>query len=98
MDAAGFIGNAVARQLISQGVQVVAVVKPGTNRTSEAFRLKNFEATVVECDLKEVELLPKLIKEKEYDAFYQFAWDGLDKESFLDYEKQIDGIKDNEIC
>ena len=91
--AAGFIGNAVARQLISQGVQVVAVVKPGTNRTSEAFRLKNFKATVVECDLKEVELLPKLIKEKEYDAFYQFAWDGLDKESFLDYEKQIDGIK-----
>ena len=67
--AAGFIGNAVARQLISQGVQVVAVVKPGTNRTSEAFRLKNFKATVVECDMKEVELFGNPLAQKRCGLF-----------------------------
>lgn len=91
--AAGFIGNAVARRLIDQGVHVVAVVKPGTSQSAEAFRLKDLDATVIECDLKEIENLPKLIDVQGYDAFYQFAWDGVDKEAFADYERQIDGIR-----
>ena len=91
--AAGFIGNAVARRLIDQGVHVVAVVKPGTSQSAEAFRLKDLDATVIECDLKEIENLPKLIDVQRYDAFYQFAWDGVDKEAFADYERQIDGIR-----
>ena len=91
--AAGFIGNAVARRLIGQGVHVVAVVKPGTSQSAEAFRLKDLDATVIECDLKEIENLPKLIDVQGYDAFYQFAWDGVDKEAFADYERQIDGIR-----
>ncbi len=91
--AAGFIGNAVARRLIDQGVHVVAVVKPGTSQSAEAFRLKDLDATVIECDLKEIENLPKLINVQGYDAFYQFAWDGVDKEAFADYERQIDGIR-----
>lgn len=91
--AAGFIGNAVARRLIDQGVHVVAVVKPGTSQSAEVFRLKDLDATVIECDLKEIENLPKLIDVQGYDAFYQFAWDGVDKEAFADYERQIDGIR-----
>ena len=91
--AAGFIGNAVARRLIGQGVHVVAVVKPGTSQSAEAFRLKDLDATVIECDLKEIENLTKLIDVQGYDAFYQFAWDGVDKEAFADYERQIDGIR-----
>ncbi len=91
--AAGFIGNAVARQLISQGVHVVAVVKPGTVQSEEAFRLKDLDAPVIECDLKKIENLPKLIGGQNYDAFYQFAWDGVDKGAFADYERQIDNIR-----
>lgn len=91
--AAGFIGNAVARQLINQGIHVVAVVKPGTAQSEEAFRLKDLDAPIIECDLKEMENLPKLLSEQGYDAFYQFAWDGVDKEAFGDYERQIDNIR-----
>lgn len=90
--AAGFIGNAVARELIKRGIKVVAVVKPETAKSEEAFRLKDFEATVVECDLKEMEVLPQLIADREFDAFYQFAWDGTDKEALLDYNRQIANI------
>ena len=80
--AAGFIGNAVARELMGQGVQVTAVVKPGTLQGEEAFRIKDLKASIIECDLKEIENLPNLINERDYDVFYQFAWDGVDKEAF----------------
>lgn len=93
--AAGFIGNAVARQLLEQGIHVVAIVKPGTYMSNEAFRLKDFNTTIIECDLKEIARLPQIMYDQEfgYDAFYQFAWDGVDKESFADYDRQIDNIK-----
>ena len=91
--AAGFIGNAVARQLINQGVSVLAVVKPGTSQNTEAFRLKDLEAVIVECDIKEIENLLQIVKTRGFDVFYQFAWDGIDRESFENYDRQIDGIK-----
>lgn len=91
--AAGFIGNAVARQLVKQGVHVVAVVKPGTAQSKEAFRLKDLNASIIECDLKEMEKLPQMLCERNYDVFYQFAWDGVDKEAFADYDRQIDNIR-----
>ena len=90
--AAGFIGNAVTRQLIEQGVSVVAVVKPDTGKSKDAFRLNGLNIPVIECDLKETERLPELIPEHNYDAFYQFAWDGLNREALLDYKTQVDNI------
>lgn len=91
--AAGFIGNAVARQLIRQGVCVIAVVRPGTLKSEEAFRLLDLEAPVIECDLREIDTLPELLGEVEYDAFYQLAWDGVDAQGILNYERQIDNIR-----
>lgn len=91
--AAGFIGNAVVRQLIEQNVNVVAVVKPGVMESEEAFRLKGLDIPIVECDIKNIEKLPELLAEKEYEVFYQLAWDGVDKDAFLDYERQIDNIR-----
>lgn len=90
--AAGFIGNAVVRQLISHGIDTTAVVKPGIYQSEEAFRLKGLDIPVIECDLKAMEKLPEMIRDRGYDVFYQFAWDGVDKEAFLDYERQIANI------
>lgn len=90
--AAGFIGNAVIRQLIAQGVSTIAVVKPDSAKSQEAFRLNGLNIPIIECDLKEIEKLPKLINGRNYDAFYQFAWDGLSKEALLNYKTQIDNI------
>lgn len=91
--AGGFIGNAVARYLIGQGVKVTAVVKPGTTYSQEAFRLKGLNAHIIECDLREMNRLPDMVRRQKYNAFYQLAWDGLDKDSMLDYKQQIDNIK-----
>lgn len=91
--ASGFIGNAVARYLIDQGVEVIAVVKPGASHSEESFRLRGLSTRVIECGLNEMKCLPRMVGSQGYDAFYQFAWDGVEKEAMLDYKRQINNIK-----
>jgi len=91
--ASGFIGNAVARYLIDHGVEVTAVVKPGAFCSEEAFRLNELKAPIIECGLNEMKRLPSMVGDRDYDVFYQFAWDGLDKEAMLNCGRQIDNIR-----
>ena len=93
--ASGFIGNAVARYMMNHGITVIAIVKPGAAESNEAFRLRDFNAPVIECDLKDIKKLPDLLDEWGigYDAFYQFAWDGVDREGMADYKRQMENIE-----
>lgn len=69
----GAIGMALIQCLADNGIDVVAVVRPGSAR---ADRIRESEhVSVVYCDLKELNKLPSLI-EGGADVFYHFAWDG----------------------
>ena len=69
----GAVGMALIQCLSDNGIDVVAVVRPGSAR---ADRIKESEhVSVVYCDLKELDKLPSLI-EGGADVFYHFAWDG----------------------
>lgn len=69
----GAIGMALIQCLADNGINVVAVVRPGSAR---ADRIRESEhVSVVYCDLKELDRLPSLI-EGGADVFYHFAWDG----------------------
>ena len=69
----GSIGLALINELVSNGVEVVAVVRPGSRR---ADRIKTSDMVKrVDCDLSELNKLPKLIREGA-DVFYHFGWDG----------------------
>ena len=69
----GAIGMALIQCLADNGIDVVAVVRPGSAR---ADRIRESErVSVVYCDLKELDKLPSLI-EGGADVFYHFAWDG----------------------
>lgn len=69
----GAIGMALIQCLSDNGIDVVAVVRPGSAR---ADRIRESEhVSVVYCDLKELDRLPSLI-EGGADVFYHFAWDG----------------------
>lgn len=91
--AAGFIGNAVAKQLLCRGIEVTAIVKPQAMEGEEAFRLKNLSCPIIECDIREMNKLLDLISDRNFDTFYQFAWDGTDNQAMLNYDRQIDNIK-----
>lgn len=69
----GAIGMALIQCLADNGIDVVAVVRPGSAR---ADRIRESEhVSVVYCDMKELDRLPSLI-EGGADVFYHFAWDG----------------------
>lgn len=89
---AGFVGSAVVRELISRGVDVTVVVRPGFDRNRNG-RLNGLNITLVECDIAEIHTLLRKLKSRNYDVWYQFAWDGLFGEPLLDYTTQIANIK-----
>lgn len=68
--ANGFVGKAVAQYLITQGVDVYAVVR------KKATHLDGLEGChMIECDLSDYKNLWKQLPQ-EADAFFHFAWSG----------------------
>lgn len=89
---AGFVGNAVVKEMLAHDVEVWAVVRQGFLKRIEQSRLAGLPVHIVECDLQNILQLPQLISERGFDAWYQFAWDGLFGEELLNYHKQVDNI------
>jgi nucleoside-diphosphate-sugar epimerase len=90
---AGFVGNAVVREMLRNGIEVTAVVRPGFIKNKTNSRLDGLDIRLVECDITNITELTKKIDERGFDTYYQFAWDGLFNEPLLDYTTQIMNIK-----
>ncbi len=69
----GAVGVALIEELVHNNWEVAAVVRPFSHRISSI--PKHTRVKVVECDIAELETLPRLLEEN-YDAFYHFAWEG----------------------
>lgn len=89
---AGFLGSALVRELLARKTEVTAIVRPSFDSTKNS-RLHNLDVQIIECDLKEISKLAQLIPQRDFDVWYQFAWDGLFHEQLLDYTAQINNIK-----
>lgn len=89
----GFVGSSVVEALLSHGIEVCAVVKPGFEESLEQFRLKDLNAIIVECDLREVSQLRNRLPWNYADAFYQLAWEGLSGEVMTDYSVQLMDVR-----
>ncbi len=73
----GTIGMALINELVNNGVEVVAVVRPNSTRSSRI--VENSKIKKVECDLSELDKLPEILEKEnisDIDTFYHFAWDG----------------------
>ena len=69
----GAIGVALIQEYISHGIDVVAVVRPNSNRKENIPCSEHVQ--VVECDLSKLTMLPNLLA-KPCDVFYHLGWDG----------------------
>ena len=56
--ASGFVGSAVARQLLNDGLVVRALVRRGSNRSN----LKGLDVEVVEGDIRDAKLLQQAMQ------------------------------------
>ncbi|MFI3254586.1 MAG: NAD-dependent epimerase/dehydratase family protein [Eubacteriales bacterium] len=85
--ANGFVGAAVVKELVKQGVAVTAVIR---NESSDLQRLKEIEGiTYVFCPLNQLKTLPSLLTERDFDLFYHFAWDGAAGEARANTQLQL---------
>lgn len=86
--ATGFIGKFVVRELLSKGVQVLAVVRPISPQKGSVP-----EGTkVVECELKEFGQLPELISDRDIDAVFHTAWQGVSDSDACNQSVQIQNL------
>jgi nucleoside-diphosphate-sugar epimerase len=88
--ATGMIGSALIRQLIDDGIEVYAVIRPNSTKINNL--PKSDKITIVECDVDNMLTLTKYIP-KGIDVFYNFAWNGTYGESRFDSYLQNQNIK-----
>ena len=87
--ANGFIGGAVCRELLKQGIEVTAVVR---NKESLAYLAEYDNLKIVEAQLAEyLDIEDKMPRET--DVFYHFAWEGAYGPILGDYRQQIKDIE-----
>lgn len=70
--ATGMLALALMRRLTHEGYGIYAVVRPNSCRIKNIPQQDNI--TIVECDINDIEKLPKMILEK-CDVFFHFAWE-----------------------
>lgn len=90
---AGFVGSALVKELVSEGVDVFVIVRPGFTAKGTNKRLEGLPVHIVECDLQNLSSLPDILGEAAFDVWYQLAWDGLSGEQLRDYKLQLMNVQ-----
>lgn len=70
----GVTGNALVRLLVDSGVEVSALVRPGSQRKGNLPMSPLLHT--VECGMDEYFQAESLLQDKAWDAFFHLAWDG----------------------
>lgn len=85
--ASGFIGKSITKKFINEGKTVYAVVRD-INKIAD---IKHYNGLIpIVANLNQYKNLYEVIQDKNVDAFYHFAWDGVFGEAFKDYRRQLD--------
>lgn len=88
--ATGFVGSWVVRELLRQGVEVIAVVRKNSTNQSA---LDGLDVRQVLCDLTDMARLPQLVEDRDIDTFYHFAWQGVSDADARDAEIQLSNVR-----
>lgn len=86
--ANGFIGTHLVNCALEKGVEVFALIFPGTKCNFVRSNLLH----IIEIDIRNITNLPKIINIRGFDCFYHFAWIGVYEPDSLDYEIQTSNI------
>ncbi|MCI1245319.1 MAG: NAD(P)-dependent oxidoreductase [Bacilli bacterium] len=84
----GFIGTNLTNYALNHGVEVFALVFPGTVCSFVSSPLLH----IIPFDLQKASSLPNLINERGFDCFYHFAWIGVFGKESADYITQTSNI------
>lgn len=88
--ATGMIGASMIQQMVQDGIQVTAIIRPNSKKRSNL--IDHALVDVVECDVKDLLTLKGTLS-SDYDTFYHFAWDGTYGDSRNDAFMQEENVK-----
>lgn len=88
--ATGFIGKFLLRELLSQGVEVIAVIRKNSNNFA---MISSLPVRVIECDLVAMRNLPQLISDRDIDTVFHIAWQGVSDADARNEEVQLQNLK-----
>lgn len=89
--ATGFVGGWLVKELVSRGVEVIAVVR---SEESDMTVLQQYDnVRIVVCPLDEITTLPLLIFDNDVDVFYHFAWAGTSGMDRADVRMQLRNVQ-----
>lgn len=85
--ANGFVGGAVVRELIANGIEVIALDREGNCGNIPE------QAKFIPHELSESTKLPEVISDRDIDVFYHFAWAGSAGAARADVDLQLDNVR-----
>ena len=89
--ANGFVGAAVCEELTQQDFEVIAIVRHPEEDVSKL--VNNQKIHIVYCDLSNFKSLSGIIKDRDIDVLYHFAWVGSAGPLRGDSDVQINNVK-----
>ncbi len=96
LGASGLIGSAVARELLSHGIDVLALGRKHWKDIQPKRLVTSNSLQYMQIEMSDIHTLPGKIKEIDWDpessVFYNFAWSGVNKLTDGDVEDQIKNI------
>lgn len=69
--ANGFVGSAVCRELVSRGIEVIALVRENSDNIANLPDIRT-----VMCDMANYVSLAEIVPDRDVDVLYHFAWCG----------------------
>lgn len=91
--AGGFVGSELTKRMIENCIKVVAVSMSFVDSFPQSELVTKIEANINDSDL-----LLRLIPEGQYEAFYHFAWAGVNGPQKADPLVQLDNVKMTMKC
>lgn len=88
--ATGFIGKFLIRELIKQNVEIIAVVRENSKNLGD---ISELPVRIVSCNLNEISRLPELILDRDIDAVFHIAWQGISDSDAKDQSIQLQNLK-----
>ena len=88
--ATGFIGKFLVRELVNQNVEVIAVVRENSKNLG---CISELPVRIVSCNLNEISKLPDLISDRDVDAVFHIAWQGISDSDAKNQSIQIQNLK-----
>ena len=95
--ATGFIGSGLVRELLKNGIRVMALGRKSWNEVDSKRLYESENLTYFKLDMSEILTLSDLISEKKWAigddcVFFNFAWGGVNKLSDLDIDAQMKNV------